>query len=285
MKTLIKTLMGFAALAGLALSVNDAQAQTLVNHYAFNDAGGTVVDSVGGANGTLVGGATESGGRLNTSGTYASNNEAYASLPAYIFGAGPISFEAFATATSYSARGFNTLFSYDNGTTAAGGTSGKAYVIGGFDRNGTIPGTAFSTNGLPDQNVSGGPLPSLNTLHQFVTTFDGTNATQYIDGAEVGTIATSFLPSLIGTTSKAGIGGGSPFEDDAFQGSIQDFRIFNGALTAAQVAADNIGGPDKIVSGAPVPEASTTVSFGLLLALGMGGFGIAKWRMKARKRF
>ena len=34
---------------------------------------------------------------------------------------------------------------------------------------------------------------------------------------------------------------------------------------------------------APVPEASTTVSFGLLLALGMGGLGVAARRKKAAK--
>ena len=36
----------------------------------------------------------------------------------------------------------------------------------------------------------------------------------------------------------------------------------------------------KLISDAPVPEASTTVSFGLLLALGMGGVVVAGRRKK-----
>ncbi len=45
--------------------------------------------------------------------------------------------------------------------------------------------------------------------------------------------------------------------DSGFTGSIDEFRIYAGALTAAQVLADYNAGPDKVVLGPPNPGGAT----------------------------
>lgn len=62
------------------------------------------------------------------------------------------------------------------------------------------------------------------------------------------------------------------------------FTSFNGPQGTLSVTGTNTGGvPDfaaPIVGPAAVPEASTTVSFGLLLALGVGGAAVASRKKK-----
>jgi len=59
-----------------------------------------------------------------------------------------------------------------------------------------------------------------------------------------------------------------------------------GAFGAAQTVETGLSDPSFLAFGpsvsAPVPEASTTVSLGLLLALGMGGMVVAAKRKKGR---
>lgn len=60
--------------------------------------------------------------------------------------------------------------------------------------------------------------------------------------------------------------------------------------TLQSITITNSGGGTPILLGvtastnAPVPEASTTVSLGLLLALGLGGLAVAAERKKANSQ-
>ena len=60
-----------------------------------------------------------------------------------------------------------------------------------------------------------------------------------------------------------------------------DFDFSNHGTYSSVEAGDFTNNPILKFDGAPVPEASTTVSFGLLLALGMGGLVVAAKRRKA----
>jgi hypothetical protein len=71
----------------------------------------------------------------------------------------------------------------------------------------------------------------------------------------------------------------------AGNGSVVDFNIASGTFstlytdtTVNTVIRGVDFAPVAAGAGSPVPEASTTVSFGLLLALGLGGFAVAKKR-------
>ena len=52
-------------------------------------------------------------------------------------------------------------------------------------------------------------------------------------------------------------------------------------MTGGSTVGRAISAGSLVATRAPVPEASTTVSFGLLLALGLGGLVIAAKRKKA----
>ena len=62
------------------------------------------------------------------------------------------------------------------------------------------------------------------------------------------------------------------------------FNAASGTFGAAQTVETGLTGPSFLAFGpsssAPVPEASTTVSFGLLLVLGLGGLVVAAKRKK-----
>ncbi|MGI4790252.1 MAG: LamG domain-containing protein [Janthinobacterium lividum] len=122
------------------------------------------------------------------------------------------------------------------------------------------------------------PTPlSLNQYYFFAATEDP--ATQIADLYLDGQLAATSTGDVSGSahTSAFTIGDSSVFTPRNFDGSIDDVALYNYALTGEQVA--NIYASADVP--AAVPEASTTVSFGLLLALGMGGVVIAARKKKA----
>jgi len=64
-------------------------------------------------------------------------------------------------------------------------------------------------------------------------------------------------------------------------GALSASGEFATPVTGGSAVARVISAGSLVATGAPVPEASTTVSFGLLLALGLGGLVIAAKRKKA----
>ena len=68
-------------------------------------------------------------------------------------------------------------------------------------------------------------------------------------------------------------------------GGLMASGEFATPATGGSTSARVISAGSLVATGAPVPEASTTVSFGLLLALGMGGLVLAAKRRKASTSF
>jgi hypothetical protein len=269
------TMKTFKAITGLAvaatvLAAGAANAQTLVDRYTFNDIGSTVVDSVGVQNGTLANGATESGGSLLTTGAGTGAAAPSAQFGSYTLPTGAVTIEDFFTPTAANGGGaYPTLFSFS--------TSPTKYLLGQVGRGGASNPAAALDVTLTSTTVSSSPYV-IGQVNQFVSTYDGTNETLYLNGVQVGQTAQTAFPSANNPTAPFnGIGGNSPYNDSSLQGSTEDFRIFSGALTLAQVKADFAGGPNTVVTGAPVPEASSSIGLGVLLALG----GLA---LVARKR-
>ncbi len=106
-----------------------------------------------------------------------------------------------------------------------------------------------------------GPLPSLNTRHFVVGTYDRTTMRLYLDGTQVGqTAATAAIP----VTSEPAAIGNKPTSTDArdpFPGVLDDVSIHNVALSAAQVGQLWTTGHDRLGGGGtntpPVPVIDT----------------------------
>jgi hypothetical protein len=209
----------------------------LAHRYVFSETGGTnVADSVGGPvwTGTLPSGGTLGSGRL----TLSSNSQQYASLPAGIVN-GLTNFTIMAWVNLTSSANWIRLFDFGNNTTSymfltpQNGGDGKVRF-------------AITTGGSgAEQRINSSTTLSLGAWHQVAVTLNSGTGILYVDGVAVGTNSSMTLtPSSLGSTVKNYIGK-SQFPDSYLNGSLDEFRIYNRALTAADVALMNAGGPSQ----------------------------------------
>ncbi|WP_082507323.1 MULTISPECIES: LamG-like jellyroll fold domain-containing protein [unclassified Duganella] len=93
------------------------------------------------------------------------------------------------------------------------------------------------TNGWGDQALTSAPLPSGQWVHVAVT-LSGSTGTLYVNGSAVATnTQMTHAPFRMRSTTQNWIGRSQYSSDPYFNGKIDDFRIYNGALSAAEVAA------------------------------------------------
>jgi regulation of enolase protein 1 (concanavalin A-like superfamily) len=215
---------------------------SLIHRYSFNEAGGTVaVDSVGGANGTLRGGACFDGqGRVVLNGT----SGTYVSLPENLLAGLPIvTLEAWVT-NSVSPDNV-ALFSFDDGL--------QDGVGGGYLRL-VLHDQGNGRNFLELASGAGSPMlaasPGLGGQYvHVVAVYNQTTGTAliYTNGVIEATMAVS--TALSNVSPNAGALGRSPWGDDPWlNGAIDEFRIYAGALLPADIAATQIAGPDALVT-------------------------------------
>jgi hypothetical protein len=104
--------------------------------------------------------------------------------------------------------------------------------------NSGMPGFEVSTvYGYNSQRVNGGkPLPLKGWVHLAVT-LSGKKATLYLDGEEIGSNpGFDFPPFQLGDTPRNWIGRSQHDQDPYLDGLVDDFRIYDGALTPEQLA-------------------------------------------------
>lgn len=228
----------------------------------------TVFDTVGGANGLLVGGATISGGVLtpvngvNPAGGSGQGVNLTADAVAGIDGA--FSIEVWYTRVGESA--YKTLFAFTGGE----GKNSDNYLIAVQKRGGNEQSSAFKWNGI--EKLALGAPNAQNQLSQVITTFSDGIASFYLNGVLQSTI-TDIDPAfqLSSLTTLMGIGGNSPWPDEVLQGTISDFRIYSGALDDSQISALYALGADatneQIFAVVPEPEAYAIGMLALLALL------------------
>ena len=98
---------------------------------------------------------------------------------------------------------------------------------------------AITTSGAGgEQQINGTPVLPTGTWKHVVVTRSGNTATLYVDGVQVTQNTNMTLnPSNLGNTTNNWIGR-SQYSGDAFlDGQIDEFRIYNRALSAAEVLA------------------------------------------------
>jgi hypothetical protein len=241
-------LVGNLILAAVFGAATGLPAANLVHRYSFTaDAG----DSVGAANGDLLGGAAISGGAvvLNGSG-------AYVDLPNGIVSASSnVTFEAWLTDNGSGNWARLIDFGCSTGGEGAAGT-GTNYLYlcpqsgGGILRGGIT--TNLNSNELNVDSASRLPAGSLTHV---VWTIDA--ATQdsrlYVDSALVGeNTALKLNPAMLGDTFNNWLGRSQFSGNPYLKASLTEFRIYDSALTQAEVYQNYTFGPDSYPLDGPV---------------------------------
>ncbi|HWD20454.1 MAG TPA: LamG-like jellyroll fold domain-containing protein [Verrucomicrobiae bacterium] len=202
----------------------------LAHRYSFTS---DASDSVGGANGALQGNANITGGQVVLDGTTGT----YVNLPG-----GLISGYQSTTIDFWATFGTQSIWSY---TWAFGNTVNNAGVsfLHFSGHNGGNGYTLDRATG-PQLNMPG--ALDLQTVH-VTAVVDPTTGVQavYTNGALVGFSTTAVSPLNLVATNVSYIGRSLWNADPAPIFNMNEFRIYNGALTPAQIAVANQSGPDN----------------------------------------
>ncbi|MBP0021398.1 MAG: LamG domain-containing protein [Cyanobacteria bacterium SBLK] len=218
-------------------------AATLIHHYEFTD---NVTDSVGNANGTLLNGATVSNGQLVLDG-----------IDDYV----QFSDKIVPTSGSYSVALFAQQNAIQNNYVelisqgANQGITGEPGFYIGYTPNQTIRVTDSWGN-------TGISFPSDGLLHHYAMTVDSDNQQTklYIDGILQATLNAAISTGAIGSDTRLGRQF-APF-DEFFNGTMDDVRIYTGALTDIEIS--NLQPVDET----DVPEFFSIWGLGASLLLG-----------------
>ncbi|GAA5483054.1 LamG-like jellyroll fold domain-containing protein [Haloferula sargassicola] len=268
------------------VAMASASPAALVHRYDF-ETDGLATDIVGTADGTLYGSATITGGSLNTTNVLGQLDgsglpQNGVGLPASTVAGmnGAFTIELW-TNYSFGGSSFTTAFSFSDGTTSN-------YVLGTPARGGSPYPSSIAVIG---GGTSGGEQLARgqyfdNGSHHWVITYDGTDLTYYQDAstdlAGFNTTnsfsATISVPGLdLSSLTQIGLAGGAPWGDNSATGSMLDFRLYDHAVTAAQVAQLNALGANASNAqiSAVVPEPAAT------LLGSLGALGLLRRRRKA----
>lgn len=226
----------------------------LVHRYSFDT---DARDSVGGAHGTLVDGAIVSEGAVQLDGT----ND-YVRLDARAIG-----INAYSSITLEAWWSHNDLTRWQRVFDFGDDTSDYLFYSPVGEPDKMHHQTAGLKNGAVEQlTMNPGKLPA-GRYHMAMTFDDATDTvTLYVDGVEVAKNAsvTNTLAS-IGIT-KAYLGKAQWEKDPCLGGSVDEFRIYDTALSAAEVASSYHLGPDAVADKLPdvAPKATgvTLLGFG-----------------------
>lgn len=210
----------------------------IIHRYDFSGSGTDATDSIGDKHGAIVGGGIKSDGVLTLDGV-----NQYVSLPAgMISSLTDATFEVWFTWSG----GEDYQRIMDFGDTTGSPMIGNSYLYLAASRPEEGPGSGFSLVGNSAEIETEAPnVLSLGVQYHIVLVTDETNGafSLYIDGAfQSGIAFTSSLGALNDINCYLGR---SLFEADAYlNGSIDEFRIYDVALSQAQIAYSRAQGPN-----------------------------------------
>ena len=268
-----KTNKIMAVIGGVAVFAGaSASAQTLIDQWNFNETSGTTAANTvgGGASASLMGGATFNGsGGVALNGTTGTGISLGSGL---LNGLTSVTFEGW---FSYTGAANNPLFSFNNNNIWSGtylrfnlnGHSGNDYIepISGWGGH-VLNGTPLANNTLNHIAVIYDPSASYEAIY-----VNGSLATSY-SGAPADVPALSNYAGFngsIGLSPWISANGYTP-DDPYLNGTIDQFSIYNGALSGSQIAADFAAGP------APVPEPGTCAMLAGGIGMLLAGFRLRK---------
>ncbi|HXP61702.1 MAG TPA: LamG-like jellyroll fold domain-containing protein, partial [Dongiaceae bacterium] len=238
-----------AALGGLktAKPVTVFTTQTmLVHRYSFTS---DASDSVGAQDGYLWGNATISGAQV----VFDGDPNSYVELPSRMISSyDSVTFEFWASV------GVNAIWSriFDFGHyTAQADGGGQSYVF--FTPHSGTPTTRICLSDGTEANLDcGPPLDGYDDVH-LVVVYDPTTDTESLyTNAVLAASGGLAGKKLSGVNDVACWLGRSLYAaDNGLTASIDEFRLYAGALTPAQITADYAAGPNTVVLPPPAPAA------------------------------
>jgi hypothetical protein len=241
-------------LAGLAVCLcTQLSFAKVIHRWSFAKDGS---DSVGKANAKLNPGATVKEGRLVLDG-----ESGYVELPigATIEKLGSSTFEAWVTWDEMQGA-WSRIFDFGSGQQANIFLTPRQ---GNPGEGGTpdTPRLAITNAGWQEEQQlnTTAAFPVGKQVHVAVTIDAEKKVGKlYIDGKEVSTVEMTLKPSDLGNTNANYLGGSQYVDTDpVFKGSFAEFRIYDTALSADEIAQSGKAGPDQLGSKAPTAGASS----------------------------
>jgi len=253
---------------------------SLIHRYSFSESSGTTTtDSVGGSawDGTLNGGATLGGGQVTLDGS-----SGYVQLPAGIVSnMDAVTIEAWAN-FSNATSAYNSLY-YFGDQDDSFSPLGENYIA--FQPyTGATPPTANALFGAGDPGYADeqdATLPLAATIVDGVTNYQTLGNSEiavvyqpyagyvalYTNGvlAAINNNVSNPLAATLGADPLNYLGQSLYGSDPFLNASIDEFRIYNGPLTAAQIATDYALGPNQLPGNNPNVKLTAVASGGNLV--------------------
>jgi hypothetical protein len=262
----VDEIIGANTNTGSVWSFITAPQPSLSHRYSFGETGGTnVFDSIGGPawTGILPNGGTLSSGQL----TLSSASQQYVNLPPGITSAlTNFTIECWVNLTSVA--NWARIFDFGNNTTTYmflapqnGSTSKLRFAI-----------TTSGAGG--EQQINGASALTAAVSYHVAVTLSGNTGILYVNGVAVGTnSAMTLRPLNLGNTVNNYIGRSQYSADPYLNGVLDEFRIYNVALSPAEIAATDAMGPNQLLNtNSPSVDVATT-STNLILTWPVGSAG------------
>ncbi|MDA0168685.1 choice-of-anchor D domain-containing protein [Solirubrobacter taibaiensis] len=211
----------------VTLTVTQAASAGLVGAWGFDEgAGTTATDSSGKGNNGTISGATRTAGRLGGGGLSFNgrNNWVTVANNASLNLGAQMTLEGWAYLTE-AGWSWRTLMVKET----SDGLAWALYPIG--DRG--LPGGHVSTPG--ELWATGTAAPTLNRWTHFAVTYDGTQIRTYVDGVLVG--ARAQTGAIVSSTQPLRFGGNALWAE-WLNGQLDELRVYNRALSAAEIQTD-----------------------------------------------
>jgi hypothetical protein len=232
----------------------------LRHRYSFDGMGTTATDSVGGADGLVMNTTLAGDGTVVLAGI---DSVQYVDLPNGIVSSiGPsATLEAWVSWTGVGGT-WQRVFDFGSSDQPEDTQGNGVTYLFVTPNNGTTTRTrtALTNAALAAEKFveAPAPLPTAVLVHLAVVV-DGAakTLTLYQDGVSLGSVdlVDTSLTRLNDVNNW--IGRSQWTFDDEFQGTVSEFRIYGGARSAEQIAADSSGGPDAQLPGSPAADAGT----------------------------
>jgi fibronectin type 3 domain-containing protein len=242
-------------------------------YVKFDEATGTTAaDAMGnGWTGTLVNSPVWSFGRSVTAVDLDGSND-HVTLPTGVvngLSACTISFWANLDSTANWQR----FFDLGNSTTS------YMFLTPRNGANGNIRFAITTSGGSGEQKIDGTAVFPATGWHHVAVSLGGSTGTLYVDGVQVGqNTAMTLTPSSLGATTKNYLGR-SQYSDPYLAGRIDDFRIYERALTGGEVSSVMSSSPAGLLAAPAAPTATAGVGqVALTWAAVTGASGYDVWR-------